>query len=106
MATKPRGLTWMTWATAVRTRDSSRASWTTQIRNNWRASRRACLEIFISRSQLAAGFLGQTLLVFGREDFADDVGTDLDDEVADFAFEFGQHAGALESGGFAGLGDD
>ena len=55
---------------------------------------------------LLCGFFGQTTPVFRCQNFAGDGGSRLDNEAADFTSEFGEHAGVILGGSFAGLGDD
>ena len=55
-----------------------------------------------STGQLPGRFLGQTLLIFGRQDLAGDRRGGLHNQPADFALQFGQHAVVVPLGGLAG----
>ena len=92
---------------------SSSTPFARQLRNSCLASRRACLEIFMLNASacqvramrnLSGGFLGQAALVFRRQHLAGHRGGGLHDQTADFALEFGQHAGVVLRGGLAGFG--
>ena len=85
--------------TACRTRFSSSKPLTRQLRNSCLASRRACLEIFIYRIDQAASCRlvssASRCWSSGVRILPVTVAGGLHDQPADFAAQFGQHAGVV-----------
>src|SRR5215470_3526377 len=89
--------------TTLRTRFSSSKPFTRQKWNSCLASRLACLLIFMLCRNLLRRLFGQTTLIFRRENLTSHRGGCLHHQPADLALEFGEHAVAFQTGGFACL---
>src|SRR6266850_6120049 len=91
-----------TRCTTCRTRFSSSPRFTRQRRNSCSASRFARLLIFMGlRRNSPRGLLGESALIFRRQNLAGHRGGRLHHQPTDLALELGEHAVMVSGGGFA-----